>query len=129
MSYKFSPLQRAWLDALKSGKYRQGKRVLARRLPNKKVEYCCLGVACVVGNENGVKSKKTCCSTEKVIAFDNMTGCLPPNIQKALKMRDHIGVVSETQSLAYMNDSGKTHKEIAEYIEANPDKIFFPNFE
>src|SRR5688500_14463606 len=40
---------RAWVDALRSGEFRQGKR----RLHTDDGRYCCLGVACVVAFRMG----------------------------------------------------------------------------
>lgn len=42
----FRPLQRAWLDALRSGRFAQG----VGKLQTDKT-FCCLGVACIVGVE------------------------------------------------------------------------------
>lgn len=48
-----------WVEALRSGKYKQGYGCLAAihtDLEGKKTEeYCCLGVACEVAIENGLK--------------------------------------------------------------------------
>jgi hypothetical protein len=37
-----------WVEALRSGKYRQTTGRLKKKLPGKHVGYCCLGVACKV---------------------------------------------------------------------------------
>ncbi len=50
MPYSYSPLQLAWLAALKSGTYLQGREQLTQIADGKKL-HCCLGVACVVINE------------------------------------------------------------------------------
>jgi hypothetical protein len=49
--------QRAWIAALRSGKYAQTREVLCR-LDEKgePVGYCCLGVACEVAREHGITS-------------------------------------------------------------------------
>jgi hypothetical protein len=44
-----------WLQALESGKYRQGKSVLVQDTGSKP-KYCCLGVACKVANDLGVRN-------------------------------------------------------------------------
>lgn len=45
---------RLWVDALRSGKYSQGRSRLARCSPDEGLRYCCLGVACEVAREHGV---------------------------------------------------------------------------
>ena len=40
-----------WTQALESGKYKQGKAYLW----TKNNKYCCLGVACVIAQENNVR--------------------------------------------------------------------------
>ncbi len=134
MSFKYTPIQRAWLDALKSGKFRQGRKRLAIRTKNKKVDYCCLGVACVVANRMGRKLKK---SSQKdilgdVIAFNDSAGALPTVVTRTLNLRDDVGSFKQPVSfngissgcLASLNDNGQTHKKIAEYIELNPTNVF-----
>lgn len=39
---------RTWVEALRSGKFKQAKRSLTRSLGNGEVGFCCLGVACEV---------------------------------------------------------------------------------
>lgn len=63
-----------WLDALRSGKYKQGQGRL--RLDN---EYCCLGVLCELAFAQGIVKRRKCGTTflygkrgEKVI--------LPPEV-------------------------------------------------
>lgn len=49
---------RAWVAALRSGEYKQGKGTLAHRSPgsgdSSPVQYCCLGVACELAKAAGV---------------------------------------------------------------------------
>ncbi len=48
--------KKKWVDALRSGEYQQGKGYLMYRGgSNKKDEYCCLGVACVIA---GIEPEK-----------------------------------------------------------------------
>ncbi len=121
MPYAFTPFQQAWLTALKSGKFRQGKKRLARRIKSKKVEYCCLGVACSIAPKFGCKLKKTgrYDNTGEAISFNGETGYLPPAAQDALQFRGN------GRNLARLNDDlGLSFKQIAERIEQNP-KIYF----
>jgi hypothetical protein len=59
MNYNFTPLQETWLNALETGRFRKGRERLAtRNIKHKTVNYCCLGVACVVARENKIKVSK-----------------------------------------------------------------------
>lgn len=78
-----------WLNALRSGKYLQGKGQLQFEGIN---SYCCLGVF------------------QEVCSIENRDGCYLPH--KVIP--DSIQI-----DLATMNDSGKSFEEIANYIEIN----------
>lgn len=41
-----SAVKAQWLEALRSGNYKQGQGALRRELPDGNKEYCCLGVLC-----------------------------------------------------------------------------------
>lgn len=47
-------IARKWVDALRSGKYQQGKHRLGTVKENGDIEYCCLGVLCEVAVAEGV---------------------------------------------------------------------------
>jgi hypothetical protein len=63
-----------WVDALRSGKYKQGKGFL-----NMDGEYCCLGVACELAIANGVKVEvaKDVHRGDDAILYDGLHGYLP----------------------------------------------------
>lgn len=91
----------AWLAALRSGEYEQGRRALC-----KSNTYCCLGVyydACVdsywLGGVHGVWE-----------TTDGSVGVLSERYGLSMGMQS---------ILANMNDSGKSFAEIADWIEAN----------
>jgi hypothetical protein len=124
MKYNFTPLQEAWINALETGRFRQGKNHLAtRNIKRKTVSYCCLGVACVVARENGVKvSKKMSVSAalgKPVVSFDGGRSYLPKSVQTALNLVDKRG-----DDLAVLNDMGESHKCLAAKIRQNPQRYF-----
>jgi len=72
-------IKKKWIKALRSGKYKQGKMVL-HSTDNK---FCCLGVLC----DLYVKEKKSKWVNRKdkalkVIRGSNVSGFLPPSVQK-----------------------------------------------
>lgn len=92
-----------WVEALRSGEYKQGKRALARDTAEGKV-YCCLGVLAeqlgILREDNTVE--------DGIAGMPFFLGGVLPD--KYLN--------SETQKkLTKMNDNGATFEDIAEVIE------------
>ena len=89
-------LKAAWLKALRSGRYKQGKKVLYED-----GKYCCLGV------------------------LARLQGCPPKvlgnsNLSQLLAVQHGVPLYlarTQRQKLAHMNDHGYSFKEIADYIE------------
>lgn len=135
MAYKFSKFQRAWLTALRSGKFRQTERSLGRR-QHKHVNYCCLGVACAIANrvDSSLKIKREV--DHGAVCFDKETAGLPEKVQFALGLHSKFGALIDAvpnpdpdeenaQDLVSVNDNLKWNfKQIADYIEKNPTNVF-----
>lgn len=107
--------KKRWVEALRSGEYKQGENTLLRD-----GKFCCLGVACVVA---GVQDINSVCSYG-FIEFD------PANKPEVLKVPDILrGDTPVTNVLASLNDGRdeqgtsedkkKSFNEIADYIEKN----------
>ena len=103
---------KAWVAALRSGKYKQG----TGRLRGKDDTYCCLGVKCdVEDNTKWVASEEL-----NVYLWNGRTAYLPSDQNEAMVRHSING-----DYLVKMNDDmKKTFPEIADYIEANyrPDR-------
>jgi hypothetical protein len=137
MKYNFTPFQRLWIDALKSGRFRQGKNRLhtVNRL-NKTAVYCCLGLACKLANKTGkLKLPKTIEEPHNALPFikyDDNGFILPSKIVNLLKLRNPGGnfkKIANVNNLNFsglvdMNDWGLPFNQIGEYIEANPENVF-----
>lgn len=102
-------LKAKWLEALRSGRYKQGKS----RLRNNKDEFCCLGVLCDISGQGQWKlaDDKTTyyyCKEKK-----NGYHCLPPF------MEEFSGIGAGTlEDLMGLNDIDElSFPEIAEWIE------------
>lgn len=110
-----------WIDALRSGKYKQGKGYLNKE--NK--EFCCLGVACENAIENGLDLKKHLMRAfiepnYPIVAFygeDLANGTLPKEMCEWLNI-EPFGLFRDKTNLVRMNDDGKTFNEIADAIES-----------
>ena len=72
---------RKWIDALRSGKYVQARNVLHRQTSEGE-SFCCLGVACKVALDNGLKLSVSLERDERGIAvrYDDTAATLPPAV-------------------------------------------------
>lgn len=107
-----------WVKALRSGKYTQTAGALYSNvsiLNKEKPGYCCLGVLARV---NGVEDTylQHCAKLDDISdicpAAKDSTEWLGP-------WEDHSIAFSTQSQLAFMNDSGKSFAEIADWIEAS----------
>lgn len=104
---KRSDFFKLWIKVLESGEFKQTHGVLV----DDNGKYCCLGVACVLANENGEK-----------ILFKGKN-YLPISMQKLLgindagSFKDKVSYRGKQYSdLATMNDAGVRFKTIAKII-------------
>jgi hypothetical protein len=114
---KLGENQQKWVDALLSGKYKQGDGHLQF-----KDRYCCLGVACVVAEENGVE-----------VFRDNCGELYGPTLTTQEKVKEWLGLYDAEGSyleedystnLTELNDGGVKFKSIAQTIKENADQLF-----
>lgn len=122
---KVSNAVELWVEALRSGKYEQTQAYLADRSG-----FCCLGVACELAVEAGIISPsfESGIHTNGVRRYENNVSCLPPAVLNWLGLNSETGLFNEgtedEESLAGLNDNGKTFAEIADVIEARPEGLF-----
>ena len=110
--------RKLWVEALRSGKYRQGKKVL--RTANG--EMCCLGVLADIA---GCKWKRH----DNGWLADGEDNSAP---SRAMAFVGLIGSEGETEygdPLSYLNDSGAPFSEIADIIESEPEGLFAESVE
>lgn len=109
-------IKKKWVDALRSGKYKQTKEFL-----KDETGYCCLGVLCVVYAEE----KKI--NIEDIPGFDDEDQGLPNKVVTWAKLDSSnplvtiaINKVERIKFLTELNDDdGKSFKYIANVIERN----------
>lgn len=115
--YEKKPLPglKQWVEALRSGKYKQGKQALC-----KDGKYCCLGVRCEVEGFEGIASGEYTSfgcdlfmlpSKSTAYPFISDSGDFPSGVRIAIG-----GLTSG--ALVGCNDSGLTFLQIADIIEA-----------
>jgi hypothetical protein len=134
-----------WIKALRSGKYKQGRKALKYR--DKGVtRHCCLGVLCELYQQEKKSKQQRCLKTVEVnpekeclwldvsgtgkcraFRFANTATELPKSVQKWAGMHSEDGVYAFSASrqfnLAALNDKGTTFKEIADVIEKKCDEL------
>ena len=112
--------RRLWVEALRSGKYKQGTHALR----SSDDRYCCLGVLCdIAGVEWGRHS------SELYRAGYDITAA-PPKAMGFVGLTDRIGGFGEgSDALASWNDFGANFAEIADLIESNPPGLFIDSTE
>lgn len=115
---ELGPLQTKCVEALESGKYKQGFGALCIN-----DEYCCLGVFCQELIPDTKKPKADCYVYG--VYGDYNSAWLPEQVADMLDMYGRNGLSDDKEnSLAGMNDNGISHKEIAAKIRENPSKYF-----
>jgi hypothetical protein len=101
-----------WVEALRSGKYKQGNGVL--KDDNNK--FCCLGVLCDI-SDMSIWIKSIEGSSEFNNYFENSM-YLPVKIRQWAEMNSASGIYDDWEpSLASENDNGLSFNEIADLIE------------
>lgn len=110
--------RKLWVEALRSGKYKQVRGGLGN-----KDGHCCLGVLCeVMGVEKRLLHSGWFGYGEDVYSY---TDILSPVMCEQVGLKDSVGHIQGTaDSLASMNDEGKSFLEIADIIESEPSGLF-----
>jgi hypothetical protein len=125
-----------WVKALRSKKYKQGKRVLKQKTKAGVTRHCCLGVLCELYQQEQRRQKLDALPVSRrraiigdeiargstVYKFDDSGATLPRPVRKWAGMRTDEGFFREpvraAESLTDMNDTGCTFTRIANAIEA-----------
>lgn len=124
-----TPNQEKWLKALESGEFKQTTKVLENTGVAGHLGFCCLGVACVVAEREGVPVERHMSLSEKVLKGVDLTA--QPLVRQWLGLNTHNGFPTTLRildanklCLVNLNDNGKSFKEIAQIVRANPEHYF-----
>jgi len=118
---KSKKLKAQWLKDLRSGNYKQGKKVLCSKgTKNVKAEYCCLGVlGCSIQKIKAfpIEFIEYDIFDNKYMSYDSQKSYadLPSNLRHKIGISPY----SETQLIVMNDDGNKSFKEIADWIEEN----------
>jgi hypothetical protein len=136
-------IAKKWVEALRSGEYRQGREALCRIDPLDGTEsYCCLGVLTDLYQKDRKKKKKKLKTRESSPFMDTVvveyfsldsddsgaSGVLPDEVRKWAGMFSNDGIIHKPESdyeerLTEFNDGGKSFKQIANIIEKNVENL------
>lgn len=113
--------RKLWVEALRSGKYRQAKE----RLRKRNGAMCCLGVlSTLAGCEWSWNQPENA-----YLGDDHEDHDAPLRARGFVGLRTSSGdyeIDDDSYSLASENDAGKTFAEIADIIESEPEGLFIP---
>lgn len=121
-------IRERWIEALRSGRYRQAYGRLARRYQSQ-LKVCALGVLCELAVEEGVTTRTT--SDNHGVTYGNTheNSVLPPEVAVWAGLRDCRPMVRHPDdglvfaSIDSLNDDGKLpFDEIAKLIDGDPDR-------
>jgi hypothetical protein len=101
-------LKAKWVEALRSGKYKQGKGMLR----NEKGQFCCLGVLCDITNVELITLMNGL--SESVFYYNGNPSFLTTKHLQEISLDG-----SQQNVLIDMNDQGICFDAIADYIETN----------
>lgn len=99
-------IKKLWVDALRSGKYKQGKNLL-----KKEDCFCCLGVLCEISDKAPWKQAG---EGSTIFRYAEEMATLPENVANWANLDRASNAVDV---LIYLNDSGTPFADIADYIE------------
>ena len=112
------PNQKKWINALRSGKFEQGRGYL-----NLFGKFCCLGIACEI-----FKDKTTAVGRAKTgpVLYNGREQLAPTYVMQSLCLYDRSGgdCVDYGNALAKMNDEGMSFPTIADLLENEPQRFF-----
>lgn len=123
---KMNPeIKQKWIEALRSGKYRQGEEWLYAKNPRGDERYCCLGILCVVNDIPFTSPDFDNYTVEDNWQFAPATYDGRHTLDKYFELpeQDHMAEYglgeNEYTYLAHLNDIGQSFNDIADWIEGN----------
>lgn len=110
-------LKKAWVKALRSGEYKQGRGHMCEDTPEGP-RYCCLGVLVDIAHDGDWVLDPNITTWKIDNNFDpSFQASFPSN-----KFLNEVELNRDTaDEVAHMNDDGKSFEEIADFIEESVD--------
>jgi hypothetical protein len=117
-------IKNLWVEALRSGKYEQGRGSLRNNIETVD-EFCCLGVLCDISELGEWITDSAGDVCYKVLDGGSSSSVLPESIKQWANMLSKAGLfdTSLKGTLTLQNDSGKSFNEIADIIERHWEEL------
>ena len=116
-------VMKKWVKALRSGKFKQGKKQLKQTNPQGKVNHCCLGVLCELYNDEITKNKKKPLDFSDELVLPRQVMNWSGLCTEEGEFEISLTTKSSPVSLSEMNDDGKRFTTIANFIEKNWESL------
>lgn len=109
---------RLWVEALRSGRYKQGRQTLRQKKDNV-IRYCCLGVACNVYKRVTGRGKWITTDVSGTHSFHGQMGVLPGSVADWLGLDDvNPNLLGDIKASSANDTYNWTFEAIADAIEA-----------
>ena len=113
-----------WLDTLRGDQYKQGRTALVKMELNE-IQHCCLGVACDLYLKAGNSLEYKPPTPKAPGYYEKERVLLPKAVQAWLGLISPNGSFrKKPSSIAEMNDTGFSFKEIANIVSSRPEDFF-----
>ena len=118
-------VKQQWMDALRSGDYKQGQNALRKQYPDEDPQFCCLGVLCDLAVKAGVVTAHAVDSVYTGYGEQENTALLPAEVREWSGVSEAGEFKKSSDSLPFARDAltayndvlGKNFNEIADVIE------------
>ena len=114
-----------WVEELRSGRWKQHTGALTNE---DRTAFCCLGVACELALQAGVINPPVAenrVDGSKMYCYEgDELSELPLKVRVWLNVRYCNGHNDTGKSLVFLNDSGSTFEQLADFIESEPPGLF-----
>lgn len=122
-------VRKLWVEALESGKYKQGKMCL-KRTDEEGDRYCCLGVLCDLAAKHGICGEFRDDYAGNWV-FDYKKYAPPTSVLNWAGLESDIGIFGsygpQQSSLAGINDNSSDFSAVIEIIKSEPEGLFLPD--
>ena len=104
-------IKKQWVDALRSGKYKQYKGALRGINKNGDTSYCCLGVLCELHRKKMKKKGWQCDTNNRLHVYAGRHSYLPNKVVKWADL-EHASpyIPSKKEALSDLNDNAGTER-------------------
>lgn len=118
-----------WVDALRSGRYKQGRNALKQDNGEDSCSYCCLGVLCdLYQSQTDCRLDERTLGAARFVYIGGESEFLPSVVAEWAGMKSRIGkfndpISEKSSDLANLNDTGTSFEQLAHVIENHKEEL------